>query len=170
MDQLPDELRLHILSYVPVQELWHSVRRVNKTYSRYADELALKQHIPYFNIGSHFTLGTGSTHRWYDVRGTITTSFHSVSKLNPQYALFELTDVLPKASQSRVIERWKHLCASGFGPEQEWRVTFQGDGILMKMPNLVLSESGGIWCDWREMLQGYIHRLPEAWEGLARPY
>jgi hypothetical protein len=163
MERLPDEIRLHILSYVAPSDLWHSVRHVNQQYGKYAEEVASKQHVPNFNVGLNFTLGSGSAHRWYDVRGTITTSFRYINKINSQYALFEITEVLPEASSSRVVEKWKRMCASGFGPEQEWRVTFRGDGILMKMPNLVLSANDGIWCDWREMMEGYIERLPEAW-------
>lgn len=169
MDELPDEIKLHILSYLSPQELWQSARNINDQWKSYADEIATKQHIPKFTIGIHFTLGSGQTHRWYDVRGTITTSYRNINKINPQYALFQLTEALPTASESRVVEKWKQLCASGFGPEQEWRVTFNGDGLLMKMPNLVLSADDGIWCDWREMLEGYMLRHPQAWEGHVRP-
>lgn len=170
MDRLPDEIHLHILSYVPPSDLWTNVRHVNRQYSKYADEVASKQHVPKFSIGLNFTLSTGSTHRWYDVRGTVTTSFCHINKMNPQYALFEITDVIPTAAKARVLEKWKRLCAAGFGREQDWRVTFRGDGILVKMPNLVLSADDGIWCDWREMLERYLARRVEAWDGLARPY
>ena len=168
MDTLPDELRLQILSYLAPRDLWHSVRHINTQYQKYTDEIATKQHIPEFTVSLTFTLGGGSSHRWYDVHGTIHTSFHSINKLNPQYALFEVTEVLPKASRERVMAKWKQMCASGFGPEQEWRVKFGVDGLLVKLPNLVVSGSDRVWCDWREMLDGYIRRWPEAWEGYAR--
>ena len=170
MDNLPNELKLQILSFLSPADLWRSVRHINANYRQYADEVAAKEHIPKFQIGLNFTLSSGTHHRWYDVRGTVHTGFVSVNKVNPQYALFEVTEVLPKSCPGRVREKWKQICASGFGPEQEWRVTFRGDGILMKMPNLVLSNGDGVWCDWREMLDGYLSRSVEAWEGLARPW
>lgn len=156
MESLPDELKLLILSLLPPSDLWLSVRHVNRKYRQYADEVASKEHVPNFTVGLNFTLSSGTHHRWYDVRGTVHTAFRNINKLNPQYALFEIDSVLPKSCPGRVLEKWKHICASGFGPEQEWRVTFRGDGLLMKMPNLVLSAGDGVWCDWREMLSGYI--------------
>ena len=172
MDSLPDELKLQILSYLPPSDLWHGVRHINPKYQQYADEVAAKEHIPKFKVGLNFTLSSGSHHRWYDVHGTIHTGFKNIHKVNSQYALFEIESLHPPSCSNRVLEKWKQICASGFGPEQEWRVTFRGDGLLMKMPNLVLSAGNGIWCDWREMLEGYIARHFEAWEsqGIARPY
>src|ERR1700753_2347647 len=131
MDTLPDELRLQILTFVSPTDLWLSVRHINSQYRKYADEIASKEHIPKFSVGQNFTLSSGSHHRWYDVRGTIQTKFKSYNKVNPQYALFELTEVLPRSSETRVLETWRRACASGFGPEQDWRVTFRGDGLVM---------------------------------------
>ncbi len=169
MDRLPDEIHLHILSYLSPRDLWSNARHINQKYSQYAEEIAIKHHIPHFTIGLNFTLTSGSTYRWYDVWGTVTTSFRNIHKVNPQYALFEVKEVIPENYKNRIKEKWQRICASGVGPEQEWRVTFRGDGILVKLPNLVLSTEDGIWCDWREMMEGHIARRREAWEGYARP-
>ncbi len=128
MGRLPEELLLHILSYLSPVDLIYNIRHVSHRYLHLSDEVASTQHIPNFSIGLNFTLSSGSHHRWYDVRGTITTTFRHISKTHPQYALFEVTDVLPKANQARVTEKWKQLSAQGFGVGQEWRVTFRGNG------------------------------------------
>lgn len=169
LDRLPEELRLHILSYISPSDLWLSVRHINKQYRNYAEDVASKQLVPKFTIGLNFTLGSGSHHRWYDIRGTVHHGFIQINKVNPQYALFEISTVLPQSCRQRVLETWKRMCATGFGPEQEWRVTYSGTGLLMKLPRLVLSANDGVWCDWREVLDGYFARLPAVWEGLARP-
>lgn len=169
MDKLPEELRLHILSYLPSSDLWLSVRHINQRYSRYADDVACKNLVPKFTVSLRFTLGSGSSHRWYDVRGSVHQGFKEISKLNPQYALFEIVTVHPESYHDRVMQDWKRMCASGFGEAQEWLVTFRGTGLLMKMRKHVLSAEDGIWCDWRELLDGYYARLPQVWEGLARP-
>lgn len=168
LEELPEELRLLILSFVPPSDLWLSVRHVNNRYREYAEDVASKRLIPQFTIGLNFTLSQGTHHRWYDVRGTVHHGFKEIHKLNSQYALFETISVDPKNCQERVLETWNRMCASGFGPEQEWRVRFPPTSLLMKMPKLVLSDHHGVWCDWRELLDGYYARLPAVWEGLAR--
>lgn len=168
LDSLPEELRLLILSFVPPSDLWLSVRHVNNQYREYVEEVAAKRLVPQFRIGLYFTLNSGSHHRWYDVRGTVYHAFKEIHKVNPQYALFEMISVDPQKYRDRVLETWNRMCASGFGPEQEWRVRFPPTDFLMKMPNLVLSSNQGVWCDWRELLDGYFARLPDVWQGLAR--
>lgn len=165
LESLPEELRLSILSFVSPADLWLHVRYVNNQYREYAEDVASRELIPRFTIGLNFTLSSGSHHRWYDVRGTVHHGFKYINRLNPQYALFEINSVHPKDCHDRVLQTWKRMCASGFGPEQEWRVTFHGTGILMKMPKLVMATDDGIWCDWRELLGGYLARLPSVWEG-----
>ena len=170
LDQLPIELRLQILSFLDPADLWLSVRHINNRYRDYAEEIIAKELIPRFTVGLNFTLSSGSHHRWYDVRGTVHHSFKHISKLNPQYALFEVDTVLPEDFQDRVLETWKRMCASGFGVEQEWRVTYAGTGLLMKMPSNVVSGTDGVWCDWRELMDNWLMRLPQIWDGLARPF
>ena len=169
LDSLPEELRLLILSYLSISDLWLKARYINDRYRNYVEEVAAKELLPKFSIDLNFTLGSGSTHRWYDIRGTVHHRFKEINRPNPQYALFEISSIWPHGSHDRVSETWKRMCASGFGPEQEWRVTFKGTGLLMKMPKLVLADQDGLWCDWQEMLDGYLTRLPAVWEGLARP-
>ena len=70
MENLPDELRLLILSYMPPSDLWLRVRHVNKEYRQFADEVAAKEHVPNFTIGLNFTLSSGTHHRWYDLVST----------------------------------------------------------------------------------------------------
>lgn len=170
LDTIPEELRILILSFVPTADLWLHVRHINTRYEVYAEDVASLYIVPQFKIGLNFALNSGNIPRWYDIRGTVEHGFKCINHLNPQYALFETRSVLPKDKQDRVLETWKRMCASGFGPEQEWRVTFNGTGLLMKMPKLVLSKDNGVFCDWRELLDGYFARLPAVWEGLARPY
>lgn len=168
MDKLPEELRLLIISFISPADLWLSVRHINNQYKRYAEEVVTKEHVPAFTVGLSFSLTSGSHHRWFDVRGTLHSGYKYMNKLNPQYALFETLQVHPPNYENRIMEKWKQMCASGVGTEQEWRVTFGGTGLLMKMPNLVMSASDGIWCDWREMLDGYFERLPQVWDGYAK--
>lgn len=170
LDTIPEELRLLILSFVPPSDLWLHVRHINPRYEAYAEDVASLFLVSQFKIGLNFALGSGDIPRWYEIRGTVEHKFKCINRLNPQYALFETNCILPKDKQGPVLESWKRMCASGFGPMQEWRVTFNGTGLLMKMPKLVLSESNGVFCDWRELLDGYFARLPAVWEGLARPY
>lgn len=169
LEDLPEELRLHILSFLPHSDLWLSVRHVNSRYRSYAEDVACKKLIPKFTIGMNFSLSPGAHHRWYGVWGTVHHGFKEINARNPQFALFETISVDPKTCQERVLETWKRMCASGFGPEQLWRVYLYPTGLLMEVPTLVLSETGGVWCDWRELLDGYYARLPSVWEGLARP-
>ena len=168
IQSLPEEIRLAILSFLPASDLWLSVKHVNNQYRNYAEEVATKHLLPRFTIGMHFSLSSDTHQRWQAVRGTVQHGFKEINKLNPQYALFETIEVLPKNYQDRVLETWNRMCISGFGLEQEWRVTFPPTGILMKMPTLVLSSSRGIWCDWRQLLDGYFARLPAVWNGVTK--
>lgn len=164
LEPFPEELRLLILSYIPSADLWLNVRHVNQTYRHYAEDVAIQTLLPNFTIGLNFTLSSSTHHKWYDVRGTVHHGFISISKPNPQFALFERVEVLPKNCKERVLETWNRMCLRGFGDETEWRVTFPPTGLLMKMSHVVMNEEkDGLWCDWRQLLDGYYERLPAVW-------
>ena len=157
MATLPNELWLEIFCYLDRSDLWTVIHNVNRQFRACAEDIATKELLQDFTISLTYTLGSGSHHRWYDISGTITLGFKHINRVNPQYALFEVTGTHPESCYSRTVEKWKRMCASGFGPEQAWPLKLGGNPRLVKMPNLVLAADDGLWCDWREMLNGYFN-------------
>lgn len=111
-----------------------------------------------FTVGLQFSLGSGAHHRWYDVRGTITFSFQSLHRHNPQYGEFGACLVHPHACFDRAMERWKRMSAEGLGAQNDWRVQYGYEGQLrvVKLPSLVVKDGDGVWCDWKEMFDAYF--------------
>jgi len=117
------------------------------------------------SIGLKTSLGAGTHHRWYDVRGTITFSFQHFNRHDLQYAFFGAPLVHPQSCTARAMEQWRQIAATCVGPNIEWAVQFgyQGEVKDVQLRKLVVAngESGrdagdGIWCDWREMLDAYF--------------
>lgn len=164
MPDLPSEIWLEICRFAEAKDLYLSLRPVNKQIFACAEDVLQSEIIPHFTINLSFSLGTGSHHRWYDVRGSITLSFRSVSKYNKQYALFDKITYQPQACQQRAGERWNQICSAGVGSDNEWRVQMEGGPPrTVRMPNLIISHDHGAWCDWREMLEAYFRppHLPD---------
>ena len=157
---LPDEILLEIFRETDPRTLWLSIRNVNQQFRACAEDIVRSELIRRFTVGLNYTLGSGSHHRWYDIRGSITLSFKQMSRLNPQYALFEKLSIRPEACNGRAWEKWNRMCAGGFGAEQEWRVQLDDrDPRVVRMPKLVISHKHGLWCDWREMLNAYFSQV-----------
>lgn len=119
---LPEELWLDILHHTPPQDLWLSVRQVNKRFQAVAEDVLQTQVVPNFTLGLNYTLGSGTHHRWYDVRARVTLGFNSICKHNPQYALFDKIAILPETCHERAWEKWCLISAGGLGNEVEWRI------------------------------------------------
>lgn len=105
-----------------------------------------------------FSLGTGSHHRWYDVRGNITFTFRQFNRFNDQYALFGECLVHPQGAYARAMEQWKRICVNGVGERVEWKVQegFSGEVRAVRLPKLVIEGEGrGLYVDWREMFDAY---------------
>ncbi|EMC91394.1 hypothetical protein BAUCODRAFT_326680 [Baudoinia panamericana UAMH 10762] len=166
MPHLPDEIWLQILNYLPPLDIWRSVHLTNTQLASAAEEAMLKRIIESFTIGLSFSLGAGSRHRWYDIRGTITFQFKEINKHNPQYVLFGSLRVHPDHAYSRAMERWKRMSADGLGGRQEWRVQYGDEGPLkmVRLPKLIVADKEGIFCDWKELFDVYF-----AEDGLVEP-
>ncbi|KAK5123896.1 hypothetical protein LTR85_002092 [Meristemomyces frigidus] len=165
---IPDELWLHILTYLAPKDIWSSARPINQQLTRICSDLLLTDEIMRkFTVGVSISLGAGTRHRWYDIRGTLTFSFQSFSKHNGQYALFGACLAHPSACYDRAMEKWKRMSADGLGERQEWRVQhgYEGDLKYVRLPKLIVAaeqDGGGVWCDWREMFDAYFGVLEGA--------
>lgn len=155
--QLPPELWLEIFRHCEAQDLWSSLRFTNKQLKDCAEDVVCSTILKSFTIAQSFSLGAGTRHRWYDVRGSVILAFSGLSKHNSQYALFDDISFHPEPCHQRVWEKWNQICGAGVGEDLEWRITLDGaETRRVKMPKLVISAEHGAWCDWREMLDGYF--------------
>lgn len=161
LPQLPDELWLQILTHLPYHVLWTTIRAVHPKLRTEAEKLTTIHLLPTFTLALPFTLGSGSRHRWYDVRATITLSFSSIDKHNQDFALFAVTGVHPPNYTERALERWRPMCVQGVGAGLEWQVSSERVTYGIKLEKIVSAEDGGLWCDWRELLNGWIRRQRE---------
>lgn len=154
---LPDELWLHIVSYLEPKDIWSSARPINQQLTRICSNLLLTdEQMRKFTIGISFSLGAGAHHRWYDIRGTLTFSYHSFSKSNPQFALFSACLAHPSACYDRAIQKWKGMSSGSLGEKEMWRLQhgYEGQVKVVRLPKLVVAseeDGGGVWCDWREL-------------------
>ena len=155
---LPEELILEICRYVDPRTLWLSIYNANQQFRSCAEDIVKQELMPRFTVSLTYTLGNGSRHRWYDVRGTVTLGFKHMSPRNPQYALFEVLSSGPDGYRGHVLEKWYRMCSSGFGAEQEWRVQLDDrEKRIVRLPKLIISNNCGVWCDWQEMMNVYFH-------------
>ena len=173
MPHLPDELWLHILAYLPPADIWRTLHPLSRQLSACTEDYLVSPHcsnvLSRFTVGHQFSLSSGSHHRWYDVRGTITFTFKGISKHNARYAWFGSYLVHPQRCNARAMEEWKRMSERGVSGRQEWRVQFgyDGDVRLVRLPKLVLlAGEEGVWVDWREMFDAYF--APKADEEGAR--
>ncbi|USW57706.1 Putative F-box domain-containing protein [Septoria linicola] len=122
LPNLPEELLLHIFTFVEPQELWLSIRGVSKLFSRIIESHLKTSAAPYFVIGVNYTLGAGAHHRWYDVRASVFLSYNSIDRENDDLAFFDKMTVHPEPYYDRAIKKWKEIAATGTDPETMWRV------------------------------------------------
>lgn len=156
---LPTEIWLEIFKNVPAQQIWTSLQHVNKEFQACSRDTIQAEVLLNFIISMSFTLGAGTHARWYDIRGSITLGFSSMSKHNPQYALFDKMHLLPESCHQRAWEKWNQICSAGVGESLDWRVAMQDGPVrTVKMSKLVISHKHGAWCDWREMLDAYFQK------------
>ncbi|EME39259.1 hypothetical protein DOTSEDRAFT_38479 [Dothistroma septosporum NZE10] len=167
LPSLPTEIWLSILQHLSPQDLYLNTLNVNKRLRSCSDDILSNESLRNFTVSMSFGLGASTRARWYDIRGSVTMSFTSVSKRNPQYALFEKISVLPDTCHRRVQDTWNRICVAGVGSDVLWRVqlhrnasdesaTTGSDVRAVKLPSLVVSEDHGVWCDWRELMGVYF--------------
>lgn len=153
---IPTELWLMIFQRVPDADLWLNVRKTCRRFRACADDIGKEQLLPGFTLQMNYTLGSGSHHRWYDVRGGVRLQFAALSTLNPQYAEFDIAAFTPERCQEKALAKWHSICVHGIGPSHVWRVTkADGGEVRARLSTIVVSGKHGIWCDWREMLVTY---------------
>ncbi|GIZ49602.1 hypothetical protein CKM354_001263200 [Cercospora kikuchii] len=158
---LPEELHLHIFTFVELQDLWLSIRLVSRSFNRMIESHIKTDTLPKFVIGINYTLGSGTTHHWYDVRTSVYLSFNAIDKHNPQYALFNNMTVQPEPFHDRAMEKWNRIANTGLGAATQWRVQLRSGNPrtcemqFVKLPNTVLSQQGA-FCDWKELLTAYF--------------
>ncbi|KAK4500436.1 hypothetical protein PRZ48_008625 [Zasmidium cellare] len=154
---LPTEIWLEVFRYVDPADIWLSLQHVSKEFHACARDTMQAEVVPNFLISLSFTLGSGTRARWYDIRGSITLGFSSMSKHNPQYALFDKVHLLPESCSQRAWEKWNQICSAGVGESLDWRVALKDGPVrTVKMSKLIISHKHGAWCDWREMLDAYF--------------
>lgn len=157
LPSLPTEIWLLVFHYVDPADIWMSLRHVSKEFNACARDTMQTEVVPNFLISLTFTLDTGTRARWYDIRGSITLGFSSMSKHNPQYALFDKMHLMPESCHQRAWEKWNQICSAGVGQSLDWKVAMlDGPVRTVKMSRLIISHKHGAWCDWREMLDAYF--------------
>ncbi|KAF1824122.1 uncharacterized protein K489DRAFT_378525 [Dissoconium aciculare CBS 342.82] len=158
--RLPVELWLQIFEHVEPSDLWLSVRRVNRTFRMCAEDIAKAHIIHRISLSMNLSLGSGTHHRWYDVRGSVRLAFKAISQQNPQYAEFEITAFLPVGFSQSAEEKWNRMCAKDTGGDTPWNVKLDGGSpIAMLLPDSTISREQGLCCNWKSMLSGYLARL-----------
>jgi hypothetical protein len=167
LPQLPVELWLRIFEDVGDPDLWLSVRNVSRIFRGCVEDIAKTQIIRCFSISTTVSLGSGTQHRWYDVRGTIKLDFKEVLQHSPQLADFEIAAFRPDVFAQRVAEEWNRICANGIDQGLIWNITMtDGTGAAMpvsgSIPDCVVSKDHNLRCDWRLLLCSYFARTLKA--------
>lgn len=154
---LPDEIWLRVLAHLNWPSLWQ-MRTVHPKLRVEAEKLATSNLLPIISLAVTYTLGSGTRHRWYDVRATLSFSFESINKHNPHFALFKVATVHPPNFSDRALEKWRPMCARGLDPALEWQINLDRDVYITTLNKLVATEDGSLWCDWRDLLTALIRK------------
>ncbi|KAF2774187.1 hypothetical protein EJ03DRAFT_1928 [Teratosphaeria nubilosa] len=169
MVYLPDELWLHILSFVPPAVIWTNCLLINRQLYRLGQTYAKDELLPRFRLSRTMSLASGSHHRWYDLWGTIT--FHiptlqsctkSCSGSASGYVLFSEYSASPVKLQERVLLKWRSMAVQSPNAKarpREWKVQFGDEDVNVRTLTTVdvLGDSDGaeIRVNWRELLSQY---------------
>ena len=170
LSSFPEELLLHIFTYIQPSDLWLSTRLASKSFNRIISSHLQTAILPHFKISISYNLGE---QRWYDVRTRVFLSYISISKSKSHQALFGNFEVHPEPYTNRAIEKWERLAIQGFNPEltTEWTVQLRiGNPRLCDMHQIslrktYLTEEGAL-CNWRELLTGYFHEVAKSSGGV----
>ncbi|KAM3414993.1 hypothetical protein BST61_g10130 [Cercospora zeina] len=161
LSTLPEELHLHIFTFVKPGDLWLTTRLVSRDFNRMIKSYIRINTLPKFVIGTSYILCSGTTHHPSDPRASVYFSFSVIDKHNPQYALFDNMTVQPEPYHDRAIERWSHIANAGLDEQMTWRVQHRSGNPrtcevqFVKLPSMVLSQQGPS-CDWKELLTAYF--------------
>lgn len=179
---LPEEIYVHIFSYIDPADLWLSTRLASKTFNRIIESHLQLSILPFFQISISYNLGGA---RWYDdtrcfkpfffyptmlrtyyiprydVRTRVFLSYNALDQSRPQYALFDKFEIHPEPYHGRALEKWKRIAEEGVDPETKWMVQLRmGNPRLCDMQNVKLSRTillaEGALCDWKELFSAYF--------------
>lgn len=160
MSTLPSELLLEIFRYTPPSTLW-SIRSSSKQFKICAEDTARTEVVPLISINLVFSLGSGSHHRWYDVRATMTFGYSHFDKQDPSRSTFRLENVRPDRCGPQAVEKWMHLRDEDAHNVDIWQVGFNDATRAMPLHQLQIENIDGsveISFNWHAMLQRF------AWE------
>lgn len=156
---IPDELWLLILEHLSAKDVWASARHVNERLSRIAtDQLMRADHVSRLSIGVSFSLGSGSHHRWFDIRGTITFSFQHFDERDSQYAVFGSLLVHPQESYAVALRKWETIRTHTSRAGEQWKVQEGADGEVkvVRLQNLIVVGPGHeLYVDCKELFDAY---------------
>ena len=165
LPHLPPELWLHILTHLPLTTLWTTLRPVHPIFKSEIESHFLRTHLPDFTLFKTFSLASGTRHRWYDVRATVTLGYSGVveqeRKGEREWVLFEVKGFTPPNYGERAGEKWRGLCAGGgLGRGMEWQVEFEGNVAGVRLESVLPDEGqeGRVWVDWREVVGRWMRR------------
>lgn len=175
MPILPDELILEICNHITHEDLWLSVRNVNRQFRRCVEDVmkgAVHEHL---NIGLNFSMGIGLRHRvpdprriavqvtsltsrndqWYDIRASINFNCDEISN---EYAYFDAPTFLPESCRDRASEKWKRIVSTGFDCDQAWKLSLASSDVRYAcLPKLIISQHGAR-CNWIELLNAFFRK------------
>ncbi|KAK3072530.1 hypothetical protein LTR53_006666 [Teratosphaeriaceae sp. CCFEE 6253] len=162
---LPSEVWLQVFSYCSLQDIWVTLRRLNRQLAACAEDVTIQSTLlSRFTVAIRFPLeptGTDGEPREQVTLSTITFTFRELSSYNPTYALFGSCLVHPRRHYAQATQHWEWLAANQLG-EQQWRVQhgYEGEVRIVRLPRLIVAEGEGVWCDWRELFDAYCTRRP----------
>ena len=151
---LPDEIWLEILGHLDYLTLWQT-RAISTKLRTESERLAVATLLPNISMALTYTLSSGTRHRWYDVRATITFAFSSVNKHNLDFALFGIARIHPTNFHDRALKKWLPMCSRGLSPALEWQVSDSATTYGMRLSKVVGAQDGALWCDWRELITAW---------------
>lgn len=120
--------------------------------------MAMNGLLPTISMAVTFTLGSGTRHRWYDVRATMNFSFKSMNKHNPDFALFEVAHVQPENFRDRALEKWRSMSARGLDPAFDPLISDGDNSYTIRLKTLVPADGAALWCDWSELLTAWCRQ------------
>lgn len=167
LPHLPDELWLEVLAHLDWLTLWQT-RAVHPKFRVEAERIAIASVLPNLSLSTTYTLGSGTRHRWYDVRATITLSFAAMNTHNPEFALYQLAQVHPTSFHDRALEKWRPMCSRGLDAALDWQISDPQSTCTGRLGKLVAADDGGIWCDWRELMLAWVQKQRAKHPGSAK--
>lgn len=130
MLDLPDELLLHILSYVEPYVLFHDIRLVNRHYQLLSQDVFAYQILPrlQLSLSIYVEAHTHNGQRLPSMNADISFRFQELADsgrydttMAKQIAVFKIEQATPKGWQRQAVQKWKAMEVYG------------GAGIIMRV-------------------------------------